>query len=108
MQLEILDTIGGTMIYTVEGGSYVCFISDLDVCTDGKGKDHGDQYHLPDTAYQPTLNADRDQYIVVPPQIRNGVAPVVMGCQARLTNLETAEWWPAVVGDIGPSNKTGE
>jgi hypothetical protein len=32
----------------------------------------------------------------------------VMGCQGRLTNLLTGAWWPAVVGEIGPDNKTGE
>lgn len=31
-----------------------------------------------------------------------------MGCQARLTNLETNVECPAVVGEIGPKNKTGE
>jgi hypothetical protein len=49
-----------------------------------------------------------DQYIVVPPKVRTGVPPVVMGCQARITDLNTARWESAVMGEIGPSDKTGE
>jgi len=111
MVLEVLLTIGNVPIFKGFGGGYVSFISNLDVCTDGVGEPHGDDYHLSRTAYQnggEFLNADEDQYIVVPPQIRNGVAPVVMGCQARATHLLTGKWYPAVVGDIGPSSKTGE
>jgi Fungal chitosanase of glycosyl hydrolase group 75 len=96
-------------------GRYVAFISDLDVCNDGSGPSHGDPYHQSQTAYYSGgrgggkyLNADVDQYLVIPPQIRKGVPPVVMGCQGRITNLLTGKWFPAVVGDIGPSDKTGE
>jgi len=106
--LEELLTISGVEILTGYEGGYVCFISDMDVCTDGSGPSHGDHYHLDDTAYQPVLNADEDRYIVIPPQIRMNVDPVVMGCHARLTNLITGKWWSAVVGDIGPDEKTGE
>jgi len=92
-------------------GRYVFFVSDLDICNDGTGPSHGDPYYQSQTAYYnggKFLNADKDQYIVIPPQIRSAVTPKVMGCQARLTNQLTGQWWPAVVGDIGPSHKTGE
>ena len=54
------------------------------------------------------LNADKDKYTVVPPQIRSMVPPVVMGCHARVTNMQTGVVSEAVVGDIGPKDKTGE
>ena len=109
--MKELLTIEPVTIYEAFEGRYVSFISDLDVCNDGSGPSHGDQYYQSQTAYYnggKYLNADVDKYIVVPPQIRSGVQPVVMGCQARLTNLLTGKWHAAVVGDIGPSNKTGE
>jgi hypothetical protein len=36
------------------------------------------------------------------------VDPVVMGCQGRVTNLQTGIWQAAVTGDIGPDDKMGE
>ena len=76
-----------------------------------EGPAHGDPYHQSQTAYWnggKCLNADVDKYIVVPPQIRSSVPGVVMGCQAKLTNLQTNVTTFALVGDIGPSEKTGE
>jgi hypothetical protein len=111
MKLHTLLTIGGVKILVNEDGTYVQFISDLDVCNDGSGPAHGDPYHQSETAYYNDgkfLNADKDRYVVVPPQIRSKVNPVVMGCQARLTNLETDIYSDAMVGDVGPSTKTGE
>ena len=111
LNLTELLTISGVTIWSGFGGDYVCFISDLDVCTDGSGPHHGDRTAQDQTAYYnggKYLNADIDQYIVVPPQIRRMVAPVVMGCQARLTAITKGAWWPAMVGDIGPASKTGE
>lgn len=110
-QLDVLLTIGGVPIFTGYDGRYVCFISDLDICNDGSGPSHRDTSYQPQTAYYNNgkfLNADEDRYIVVPPQIRKAVSPEVMGCQARISNLATAKWSAAVVGDIGPDNKTGE
>lgn len=110
-KLQELITIGGVTIYATEKGDYVCFVSDLDVCTDGTGKSHGDKSHQSQTAYYnggKFLNADVDKYIVVPPQIRSMVPPVVMGCKARLSRLDAGMSHPAVVGDIGPDDKTGE
>jgi hypothetical protein len=109
--LKALMEIGGVTIYATPKGDYLCFVSNLDVCTDGSGPSHGDDYHQDETAYYnggAFLNASRDRYVVVPPQIRSGVDPVVMGCQAKLTRLDTGQSSPALVGDIGPEDKTGE
>src|SRR5262245_16906043 len=106
--LEPLMTIGSVTIYATPDGKYCCMVTNLDVCTDGTGDHHGDKTPLDETAYNPYLNADVDRYIVLPPQLRTGVDPVVMGCQAKLTRLDSMHSSPAVVGEIGPSDKTGE
>jgi Fungal chitosanase of glycosyl hydrolase group 75 len=109
--MKTLLTIQPVTIYQALVGRYVKFISDLDICNDGSGPAHGDPSYQAQTAYYNSgkyLNADVDKYIVIPPQIRYMVAPVVMGCQARLTNLKTGVWHAAMTGDIGPDQKTGE
>lgn len=109
--LELLLEIGGVPIFTGYDGHYVVFISNLDVCNDGSGPKHGDPHYQSQTAYYnggKYLNADKDKYIVIPPQIRSGVPPAVMGCQARMTNLKTGRWSAAICGEIGPKDKTGE
>ena len=110
-----LLTIDPVVIKTNEDGSYVRFISNLDICSDGTGPSRGDPHHQDKTAYysggvegNKYLNADRDFYIVIPPQIRSMVPPIVMGSMARLTNLNTGISHDGVTGEIGPSNKTGE
>lgn len=111
MILDILVTIDGNPIFVGYDGRYVTFISDLDVCNDGSGPKHGDPDYQPETAYYNKgkfLNADEDRYIVIPPQVRSHVEPVVMGCQGRMTNLLTGQWSAAVTGDIGPNYTTGE
>jgi hypothetical protein len=98
-------------IFTGLDDRYICFISDLDVCNDGSGPAHGDPDHASQTAYYNNgkfLDADKDHYIVTPPQIRNGIKPVVLGCLGRVTNLFTSVYSLGVVGDIGPKTKTGE
>ena len=110
-ELEELITIGGVTIFTNHDGTYVRFISDLDVCNDGSGPSHNDPSYQSETAYYNDgefLNADKDSYIVIPPQVRSMVPPAVMGCQARVTNQRTKKHFAAVTGDIGPKNKTGE
>jgi hypothetical protein len=106
-----LMTVGTVTIYATAKGDYICFVSDLDVCTDGTGKHYGDKSPQDETAYYnggKFLNADKDKYIVIPPQVRSAVDPVVMGCQAKLTRLDTMENSPALCGEIGPDTKTGE
>jgi hypothetical protein len=109
--LEMLLEIGGVPIFTGYDGRYVVFISDLDICNDGTGPSYGDPSYQSQTAYYnggKYLNADKDKYIVIPPQVRKMVPPKVMGCQARMTNLITGKWSQAVTGEIGPDHKTGE
>ena len=106
-----LLTISGVTIHVSEDDGYVYFVSNLDICNDGTGPSHGDKSYQPQTAYYnggKYLNADKDRYIVIPPQIRNGVRPVVMGCKARITNTVSGQSFSAMVGEIGPANKTGE
>jgi hypothetical protein len=106
-----LLVIEGVVIYSTKQGDYMCFVSDLDVCTDGTGPHHGDKSPQNETAYYNNgkyLNADKDKYVVIPPQVRSIVEPVVMGCQAKLTRLDTMKSSPALVGEIGPEDKTGE
>lgn len=108
--LELLLQID-VPIWTGFGGKYVQFISDLDICNDGSGPKHGDPSYQSQTAYYnggKYLNADEDKYIVIPPQVRTKVPPVVLGCQGRITNLVTGQSYPAVTGEIGPQNITGE
>ena len=47
-------------------------------------------------------------FVVVPPMIIRGVAGVVMGCRAVVTNTKNGKSVEAVVVDGGPSNKLGE
>jgi N-acetylmuramoyl-L-alanine amidase len=109
--VEELLTIGQVTIYGRPDGTHVRFTSDLDICNDGSGPSHGDPSYQSQTAYYNNgkfLNADQDKYIVIPPQIRKMVAPTVMGCQARLSNLTTGAVYDGVTGEIGPDDKTGE
>lgn len=109
MKLQHFLTVAdGVEILVSDDQSYMSFISNLDVCTDGKGPPHGDKSHLKQTAYSPSLNADEDYYIVLHPKMRTGVHPVVLGCMGRVTNLRTFEWHWGVWGEVGPSDKTGE
>jgi hypothetical protein len=108
--LELLIEID-VPIFTALDDGYIMFISNLDVCNDGSGPKHGDPSYQSQTAYYNNgkfLNADVDKYIVIPPQVRSLIAPVVMGCQARMTNLALGIWSAAVCGEIGPDDKTGE
>lgn len=114
MKTELL-TIGDVTIYYEHDGAYLWFVSDLDICNDGCGPAHGDPYHQSQTAYYSGgieggkyLNADKDKYIVIPPQVRAQLPGVVMGCLARLTNKKNNVRCNAVTGEIGPSEKTGE
>lgn len=114
-ELEILLTIGSVSIFTNKDKSYVSFTSDLDICNDGCGPDYDDPYHQAQTAYysggitgNQYLHADKDRYIVVPPQVRAVVPGVIMGCRGRVTNLKTQVVEEGVVGEIGPDDKTGE
>ena len=114
MKKEILLTID-VPIYYEDDGAHCWFTSNLDICNDGCGPAHGDDYHQSQTAYYSGgieggkyLNADKDKYIVIPPQIRSQLPGVVMGCLGRATNKKTGKWFAGVCGEIGPDDKTGE
>lgn len=81
------------------------------VDTDGTGDHHGDPCAQSQTSLRhegKSLNADVDIYIVVPPTILKGVSPIVLGCQAKVTNETNGKSVDAVVGDVGPHLKIGE
>jgi len=117
--LSPLITIGPVTIYSNKQGTYVCLVSDLSICNDGWGPKFGDPSYQNETAYysgkscnppgpSESLNAQIDPYIVVPPQVRSMVDPIVMGCQGKLTRLDTMQSHSAVTGEIGPDYDTGE
>lgn len=112
--IEILE-IDGVKFWSSPDGDYIKFTSDLDICNDGSGPDYDDPHHQSQTAYYSGgkdggkyLNADKDKYIVIPPQIRSMVPPVVMGSQGWLTDKKTGTNHAAVTGEIGPDYTSGE
>ena len=110
MSAKVILKIADTEIF-YEGGR-CWFYSDLDICNDGSGSAHGDPHFRPMTAYYNKgkyLNAGRDPYIVVPPQLRKHFKPTkIMGCKAQLTHTTAQISAEGLVGEIGPPNKTGE
>jgi len=87
----------------------ITFTADASIDVDGSGDSHGDPYYQPDTSLHrdgEPLNSDVERYIVVPPSVVKFVVPVVLGCLAKVTYRgKTVD---AVVGDIGPSRRSGE
>jgi hypothetical protein len=106
--IHFLTVADGTEIFKSDDDKYMTFISNLDVCNDGAGPSHGDPHYQSKTSYNPTLNAEKDFYIVYHPKMRTGIKPVFLGCMGRVTNLLTREWHWGVYGDCGPSDKCGE
>ncbi len=72
--------------------------------------------HLLDDSGQPLPRSSPFKYvdsatvpfIVVPPMILNGVAPILLGCRAVVTNSRNGKSTEAVVADTGPRNHLGE
>jgi hypothetical protein len=106
--VHFLTVADGVEILKSDDETYMCFISDLDVCNDGAGPSHGDPHHQSKTTYNPYLNAEKDYYIVYQPKMRTAIKPIFLGCMGRVTNLRTREWHWGVWGDCGPADKTGE
>ena len=78
---------------------------------DGIGPSHGDPDYQPRTSLRHNgkyLNADRDKYGVVYPQIIDAIPGPVLGSQMKCTRLSTGVNSPCVAGDIGPRNGQGE
>jgi hypothetical protein len=107
---RIIDTIEGEAI-TLDDDGKIHYRAKAAIDADGIGPSHGDPDKQNDTSLhhngQP-LNADVDQYIVVPPAIIAGVKPIVLGSQAHVTNTGNGKTCAAVVGDVGPHRKLGE
>jgi hypothetical protein len=107
---KIIDTIEGEDIVLGDDDK-IRYKSKAAIDADGIGPSHGDPDKQDDTSLHhngQALNADVDQYIVVPPAIIAGVAPIVLGSQACVTNALNGNTCKAVVGDIGPHRKLGE
>jgi hypothetical protein len=111
---DLIVTLEGCDAYSVvERGVMRCYwTAKMAICCDGMPVNtYGDPCYQSQTAYYnggKFVNADYVPYIVVPPQVRNGVEPVVMGCQGVIINLKNGRSTPAMVGDEGPSDKIGE
>lgn len=108
--MRIIATIEGEQITENDDGT-VSYRAKAAVDTDGSGPLHGDPDAQADTSLHhegKPLNADIVPYIVVPPAISDGVAGIVLGCQAIVTNSRNGARTAAVVGDIGPHKKLGE
>jgi hypothetical protein len=107
---KIIDTIEGEPITLGDDGK-VRYKAKAAIDGDGVGSPHGDPDYQNRTTLQHngrSLNADVDQYIAIPPAIIAGVAPIVLGSQAQVTNTRNGKTCAAVVGDIGPHRKVGE
>lgn len=111
---KLLGTIEECDIFVVErdGVTRVEWVANMTVCCDGSGGNpDNDPCFQAELAYYnggKFLNPYEVPYIVVPPLIRFGVDPVVMGCQGVIINLKNGLSTPAIVGDQGPDDKIGE
>src|SRR5262245_17892923 len=108
--MKKLDEIEGCAIYEFYDPVFrVEWTAKMAVDCDGSGGNpDNDPYYQDDTSLHyrgEALDAYAVPFIVVPPSVRNGVKPVVMGCQAVVINLVNGLCTPAVVGDQGPSSK---
>lgn len=92
--------------------SSVFYVSDMDEDNDGpNGNPTGDPDWQGETTLQyegESIDSMKVAGVVVPTWLPNAVGPIVLGCQAYVTNLATGHKEPAVVYDLGPSRKSGE
>ena len=104
---------GGEEVRFLKGSSGPSYLrTDLDVCTDGSGPSHGDNWHQDETAGAYAdgtyLNADVTPYLVLPPQgykaLGTSHARVGDLCVLRYQD----RWTPALLGEVGPKTKIGE
>jgi len=95
----------------LHGDGHLSFIADADIDCDGGANPQHDPCWQRDTTlhhHGHPVDAERVPFIVVPPSIVRAVAPVVMGCQAKITNTLNGQSCLAVVADTGPAKKLGE
>lgn len=114
--MKILCTIEGRDVWLHDDG-HLSWLAKAAIDADGVDSNGQPNNSFNDPYYQPasslknngqSLNALAESYIAVPPAIIQGIAPIVMGCQARVHYRNTALLTEAVVGDIGPHTKLGE
>ena len=67
-----------------------------------------DGSHYASTDPMAYVDAATVPFLVICPELRNGVAPIVLGCRAVLTNTENNITIEAVVADGGNTNEMGE
>jgi hypothetical protein len=67
--------------------------------------EHVDYAHTDPRRY---LDSETVIFSVTPPQLRELVGPVVLGCRVRMENLENGAVTWGLVGDVGPKDKLGE
>lgn len=107
--MKIIATIEGNPITLLPDGR-VIYTAKAAIDGDGSGgNSYGDPDFQPQTSLKvngKSLNAETERFIVVPPAIVQGVAPVVLGCQAEVSY--NGKSVTAVVGDVGPRTKLGE
>lgn len=87
------------------------FIAGAMIDADGTGPSHGDPCKQNETSFRvqgASLNADRDNYIALPPEVIRSVAPRVLGCAVEITDMRCRRKVLAIVGDVGPRGKLGE
>ncbi len=90
----------------IQGPSDPCpgaYVSSTSLSLPGKNGEH-----LPYSSPFKYVDSATVPFIVVPPLIIDGVAGVVMGCRAVVTNTATGQTTEAVVADSGPRNHLGE
>jgi hypothetical protein len=83
-----------------------------------KNSDPCPGYYVSATAYEdydyapvdPRRYLDSESVIfsVTPPQLRQLVGPIVLGCRVRMENKENGRVCYGLVGDVGPKDKIGE
>lgn len=89
----------------------IYFTADADIDCDGGKNPHKDPCWQPETTLQlngKSIDADVVPFIVVPPVIVKSVNPIVLGCQAQVTNGRNGKSVLCVVADLGPKKKLGE
>lgn len=109
--MNLLFAIQASPVY-LHGDGHISFLAGMMIDGDGSGGNAaGDPDFQADTSLHrngAALNAEVDQFIVVPPAIIEAVPQTVLGCNVRVLNRENGRIAWAVVGDIGPREKLGE
>jgi hypothetical protein len=116
----VISDVGKPVLFTIPGinipiyengdGSY-SFTGTGNIDGDGSGPSHGDPDYQPSTSLKQDglpLNADVDIYFVLPEEVINLVAPIVLGCKGLIEDEINGLVTCAVVGDEGPKTRAGE